>query len=59
MLISGIKAGEFTPSINVKDANELLYSFLEAATLRLVVLQRSSVEELKDAMKLTIHRFAK
>ncbi|MDR0498040.1 MAG: TetR/AcrR family transcriptional regulator, partial [Treponema sp.] len=34
LLIEGIKAGEFARSVNVKDANELLYSFLEAAVFR-------------------------
>jgi len=57
MLIEGIKAGEFIPQLNLKDANELLYSLLESAIFRMVVLRRSSVEELKDAMKLTIQRF--
>ena len=58
MLIEGIKAGEFSPPINVKDAVELLYSFLEAAVFRLVVLRRDSVQELKGAMKLAVHGFA-
>ena len=58
MLIDGIKAGEFSPSINVKEANELLYSFIESTVLRLVVLRHNSVGELKDAMKLAIRRFA-
>ena len=54
ILIEGIKAGEFIPSINVKDSNEILYSFLEAAVFRLTVLRRDSVEELKEAMKLSV-----
>ena len=54
MLIEGIRAGEFSQSINVKEANELLYSFLEAAVLRMVVLRRTSVDELKGAMKLAV-----
>jgi AcrR family transcriptional regulator len=58
MLVEGIKAGEFSKSLNVKDANELLYGFLEAAAFRLVVLRHPSVEELKGAMKLAINRFA-
>ena len=57
MLIEGIKAGEFDPSLNVKEANELLYSFLEAAIFRMVVLRHSSVDELKEAMKLAVQRF--
>jgi AcrR family transcriptional regulator len=58
MLIDGIKTGEFAKSVNVKDANELLYGFFEAAIFRLVVLRRASVGELKDAMKLAICGFA-
>jgi len=58
MLIDGIKAGEFAPTINIKDANELLYSFFEAAIFRMVVLRRSSVEELKDAIRLAVRGFA-
>jgi len=59
LLIEGIKAGEFSKSINVKDANELLYSFLEASVFRLVVLRNSQVEEIKAAMKLAVQCFAK
>ena len=58
VLIEGIKAGEFQKSMNVKKANEMLYSFLEAAVFRLVVLRRTTVDELKDAMKLAIGNFA-
>ena len=58
MLIEGIKAGEFSATLNVKDANEMLYSFLEAGVFRLVILQRSSLEELKSAAKIAIYRFA-
>ena len=57
MLIEGIKAGEFSAALNVKDANELLYSFFEATVFRLVVLRRTSVEELKRAVRLAIHCF--
>ena len=58
MLVEGIKAGEFSSSLNVKDANELLYGLFEAAVFRLVVLRRASVQELKGAIKLAISRFA-
>jgi AcrR family transcriptional regulator len=56
MLIAGIKAGEFSPDLNVKDANELLYGFFEATVFRLVVLRRASVEELKRAARLAVQR---
>ncbi|MDR0474593.1 MAG: TetR/AcrR family transcriptional regulator [Treponema sp.] len=58
MLIEGKKAGEFPSSMDVKDVNELLYSFLESAVFRLVVLRKSSVEELTDAMNLAVKLLA-
>ncbi|MCL2008208.1 MAG: TetR/AcrR family transcriptional regulator [Treponema sp.] len=58
MLIDGIKAGEFKSDLNIKDANELLFSFLESASYRLAVLRRKSVGELKDAMKLAVKHFS-
>ena len=58
MLIEGIKAGEFEKSINVKEADELLYGFLEAAVFRLVILRRPSVDELINATRLAVSRFA-
>jgi len=59
LLIEGIKAGEFSESINVKDANELLYGFLETSVFRLVVLRNSQVEEVKAAMKLAVQGLVK
>ena len=56
MLIEGIRTGEFA-RVNVKEANELLYGFLEAAVFRLSILQRPKVDELKKAMVMTIHQF--
>ena len=58
VIVEGIKAGEFARSVNVKDTNELLYSLIEAAVFRLTVLQRNSVKELKEAMKLAVRRLA-
>ena len=57
MLIAGIKSGEFIPSMNVKEANELLYSFIESAAFRLVVLRRSTAEELINPIKLAVSSF--
>jgi len=58
MYLEGMRDGEFTSRLKLKDANELLYSFVEAAIFRMVVLRRSSVQELKDAVKLAVQRFA-
>jgi len=58
-LVEGIKAGEFNSSINVRDANELLYGFLESAVFRLTVFHHSSVDEIKDAVKLVVEGFSR
>jgi AcrR family transcriptional regulator len=58
MLIEGIKAGEFA-DISVKDAIGFLYGFLESTVFRLVVLRRTDVEDLKEAMVLAVRRLAK
>jgi hypothetical protein len=55
VVIEGIRAGEFAP-INVRVADDLLYGLLESAIFRLVVLKRSSVEELKQAVTLAVRR---
>lgn len=57
MMIEGIRAGEFT-SLNVKEANEALYGFIEAAIFRLSVLHHTKVEELKKAMNMLIRLLA-
>ena len=57
MLIDGIKSGELA-LMDVKIANDLLYSILESAIFRLTVLQRTSVKELKTTAALAIRRFA-
>ncbi|MDR0718103.1 MAG: TetR/AcrR family transcriptional regulator [Treponema sp.] len=56
MINDGVKDGEFFP-VNVKDADELLYSFVESAVFRLAILRREYVAEIKDAIKLAITRF--
>jgi AcrR family transcriptional regulator len=58
MIIEGIRAEEFV-KINVKDAVEVLYSFLESAVFRMVVLRRPDVAELKEAAVLTVRCYAR
>ena len=57
MVIEGIQAGELA-AMDVKIADDLLYSILESAIFRLTVLQRSSVKELKAAAALAVQRLA-
>ena len=53
LVIQGIKNGEFN-NINVKDTNELLYSFIESAIFRLVILNQNNIQEMKSAINLAI-----
>jgi AcrR family transcriptional regulator len=57
MVIDGIKSGELQ-NINVRIADDLLYSIIEAAIFRLAVLKKPSVPSLKDVVALTIRQFA-
>jgi len=56
IFIEGIRQGEFA-RVNVKEANEMLYGFLEAAVFRLSVLNRPKVDELKKALVLIVRQF--
>ena len=55
LIIDGTKAGEFPKTLNVRDANELLYSLLESVVFRLVVLNRENADPLKGAVALAVH----
>jgi AcrR family transcriptional regulator len=57
MIIEGSRAGEFA-KLNVKDAVAALYSMLESAIFRLVVLRRSEAAEIKEAVGLVVHCYA-
>jgi len=49
MVIEGIKKKELAP-INIKVADDYLYSFIEAAIFKLVVLKRNNVDDIKQAV---------
>jgi AcrR family transcriptional regulator len=57
MVIEGIHAGELV-QVNVKTVDNLLYSLMEAAIFRLVVLKRSDVKDLRQAVELAVRQFA-
>ncbi|MDR0877688.1 MAG: TetR/AcrR family transcriptional regulator [Treponema sp.] len=57
MVIEGIRAGEIV-AVNVRTIDDLLYGLIESAIYRLVVLKRSTVEELKQVITLTVKQFA-
>jgi AcrR family transcriptional regulator len=57
MVIDGIRAGEILP-VNIKTTDDLLYSLIESAIYRLVILKRESVGDLKEVVALTVRHLA-
>jgi len=57
LVIEGVKSGELK-SINIKTANEYLYSLIEAAIFRLVVLQEKTVGDLRKTAIFAVKQFA-
>jgi len=57
MIIDGVKAGDLRP-VNVKRGVEMLYSFIESAVFRLIVLGRTNVDELRNALVLAVDGFS-
>ncbi|MDR2096009.1 MAG: TetR/AcrR family transcriptional regulator [Treponema sp.] len=55
MIIEGIRAGELKP-MNVRTANDLIYGLIESAIFRLVILKRSSINEVKQSLILAVQR---
>jgi len=57
LVIEGIKSGELKP-VNIKTADDYLYSLIEAAIFRLVVLQRKTVGDLRKTAVFAVKQFA-
>jgi len=57
LVIEGVKSGELKP-INIKTADDYLYSLIEAAIVRLVVLQRKTVGDLRKTAVFAVKQFA-
>jgi AcrR family transcriptional regulator len=58
LMIEGIKSSELKP-INIKTADDYLYSLVEAAIFRLVVLQKKSVGDLRKTAVFAVKQLAK
>ena len=58
MVIEGIKKGELKP-VNIKTADDYLYSLIEAAIFRLVVLQRKTVGDLRKTSAFAVKGMGK
>jgi len=57
LVIEGVKSGELKP-INIKTIDDFLYSLVEAAIFRLVVLQRKTVGDLRKTAAFAVKQFA-
>jgi len=57
MIIEGIKAGELK-KVNVKTANDYLYSFIESAIYQLVVIKRKNLDELKKTVVFAVNKLS-
>lgn len=53
LIIRGIKSDEFKNQ-NVKDINDFLYSFIESAIFRLVVMNQKDILEIKSAVNIAV-----
>jgi AcrR family transcriptional regulator len=53
LIIEGVKTKEFA-KVNIKTANDFLFSFIEAGIFRLVVLKHESIDELKQSATLAV-----
>jgi AcrR family transcriptional regulator len=53
MVIEGVRRGEII-DMNIRAADDFLYSFLESAIFRLTVLKRDSAEEIKQSIELAV-----
>jgi hypothetical protein len=58
LVIDGVKKGELKP-INIKTADDFLYSFIEGAIFRLVVLRRETVGDLRETVVFAVSQFVK
>jgi AcrR family transcriptional regulator len=58
LMIEGIKSGELK-NINIKTADDYLYSLIEAAIFRLVVLQQKTVGDLRKTAAFAVRQLAK
>jgi AcrR family transcriptional regulator len=57
MVIEGVRSGDIK-KVNIKTADDFLYSFIEAAIFQLVILKRKNLKELKDTAVFAVKQFS-
>jgi AcrR family transcriptional regulator len=58
MVIEGVRAGELK-KVNVKTADDFLYSLIEAAIFHLVVLKRETIDNFREAVIFAVRQFGR
>jgi AcrR family transcriptional regulator len=56
LMIEGIQTGKLKP-VNIKTADDYLYSFIEAAIFRLVILRQDTVGNLRETALFAVKQF--
>jgi len=56
LMIEGIKSGKLKP-VNVKTADDYLYSFIEAAIFRMALLRQETVGDLRETAMFAVKQF--
>jgi AcrR family transcriptional regulator len=57
LVMDGVKTGELK-KVNIKTADDYLYSFIESAIFQLTVLKRKNIDELKDTIAFAVRQFS-
>jgi len=57
IVIEGVKTGELK-KINIKTADDYLYSFIESAIFQIVVLKREDLDEIRETAAYAVRQFA-
>ncbi|MDR2595960.1 MAG: TetR/AcrR family transcriptional regulator [Treponema sp.] len=57
LVIEGVKTGELK-KVNIKTADDYLYSFIESAIFQITVLKRKNIDDLKDTTVFAVRQFS-
>jgi len=57
LVMEGVKAGELK-KVNIKTADDYLYSFVESAIFQLTVIKRKNLDDLKETVVFAIRQFS-
>jgi hypothetical protein len=55
--MEGVKAGELK-KVNIKTADDYLYSFIESAIFQLTVIKRKNIDDLRETVVFAVRQFS-